>query len=345
MTRNPGDFFIPIWDDFDGELFQELVVDLLKAEGFEVEYSGVGPDGGIDVFADQKIRFGYNNPEPFVWAVQCKFISNPNKSISPSAVGEILNVVSDERFKEKKISGYFLVTNCRFSTNMMSQLRGLNNKLPGFKTTYWDRSRVHDLLNEHPKVYSKYFWPLIEKRSIESKIGFTANPSKLLEEMLHNPNATEADLFAFFNENPHLLLKALGSGIEVFSQVTLKDEERFNMIPDFLIKPTGSDPWTIVELRRPQSKLLVGGRRPIRFSSDAIIAVGQLREYQHFFELPSNREKLEKRIGFEIFRPRLVLLIGTDYGSSPQNAIINLKSYYQDVDFFTYSEIVERIRD
>ncbi len=156
MTRATQSPIDPPWSRFDGELFQDLVVDLLNREGFYVEPSGVGPDGGIDAFAEQRIQFGYNS-ESFVWAVQCKFKSRDGASISPSAVGEILNVVADERFKSRQISGYFLVTNARLSTNMMSQLRGLNGRMPGFRTTYWDRSRLNDALARHYHVYSKYF--------------------------------------------------------------------------------------------------------------------------------------------------------------------------------------------
>src|SRR5438105_2608955 len=107
----------PIWTNFDGNLFEELVCDLLAAEGYEVELSGIGPDGGVDAFAAQQITFGYNNPERFVWAVQCKFTGDPNRAIGPSDIGSVLNIVSNERFASKAISGYFLATNGRLSAN------------------------------------------------------------------------------------------------------------------------------------------------------------------------------------------------------------------------------------
>jgi len=155
MTDNLTPNISPIWEHFNGELFQDLISDLLAAENFLVEPSGVGPDGGVDIIATEKIRFGYNPPEPFVWAVQCKF-SSKSQSITPGKIGEILNVVADERFKDKKLSGYLLATNVRLSTNLMSQLRGLNDFKLGFKTTFIDRSRLHGLLIKHPNIYKKY---------------------------------------------------------------------------------------------------------------------------------------------------------------------------------------------
>jgi len=114
------EYFTPLWDKFDGELFQDLVCDLLSAEGYFVEASGVGPDGGIDAFARQDIIFGYNNPEPFLWAVACKFRSDAGKTIHPQDIGTVLNVIHNERFKSKSVGGYFLATNVRLSTNLMS---------------------------------------------------------------------------------------------------------------------------------------------------------------------------------------------------------------------------------
>ncbi len=155
MSSGEFKFTSPIWADFDGESFQDLIVELLTAEGFIVEPSGVGPDGGVDIFATEVIHFGINNQESFVWAVQCKFTSK-SRAISPKYIGEILNTVSDERFRERKITGYILATNGRLSANMMSQLRGLNNKIPGFKTSYIDRLRLHTLLVKHPQIFKKF---------------------------------------------------------------------------------------------------------------------------------------------------------------------------------------------
>ena len=69
--------FRPLWDEFDGELFQDLVCDLLTEEGYLVEPSGIGPDGGIDIFAPEGINV--------VTRVQCMFGGMDNKMPSSNS--------------------------------------------------------------------------------------------------------------------------------------------------------------------------------------------------------------------------------------------------------------------
>lgn len=332
-------FFRPIWDDFDGELFQDLIVDLLAAEQYQVDPSGVGPDGGVDAFATEHIRFGYNNPEPFVWAVQCKFISG-SRAISPGDVGEILNVISDERFKNRQISGFFLATNGRLSTNMMSQLRGLNGRLPGFKTTYIHRPRLHDLLNKHPNVYRKYFWEKIEKQAVAVDKQVANDPTKLLEQLINNQNTSEADLSAFFQSHPNLLAQTLGSNGEVYPQVRLGAD----YIADFLVEPQPNEAWIIVELRSPKHRLFTKHGSHVTLSNAAIQSIAQIRDFARFFSDPVRRGEFATKYGMDVFKPRLVLFMGRDHSHLSHNEIIELKSYFPEIEIFTYQDIFRRLR-
>src|SRR3989442_9343048 len=106
MSDQP-EYFRPLWDAFDGELFQDLVCDLLRAEGYYVEPSGVGPDGGVDAFAGQDIVYGYNNPERLTWAVQCKFRSDPTRALAPADVPGVLESVRGGPFPSRQLSGVF----------------------------------------------------------------------------------------------------------------------------------------------------------------------------------------------------------------------------------------------
>lgn len=343
----PGDkdgiFFPPNWNDFDGELFQDLIVDLLTAEGYEVERSGVGTDGGVDAFATQLIRFGYNNPERFVWAVQCKFSSNVDKSISPSAIGEVGNVVFDERFEAKNIAGYFLATNARLSTNTMSQLRGLNRRARGIRSTYVDRSRLLNLLITHFKIYSKYFWSRIEE---SAKLGSVpTDPILWFQQLIENPKTTEADLLAFFDANPQLLTRALGTGNEVQSQLLLPLDDGRAMRPDFLLSPRSDfDPWTILELRRPQNRVVAGQGARHTMAAAVHEAIAHLREYAAYFDAKDHRSLVSKRDGVDVFRPRLAVIIGMDYGGLGKKDIIRLKSVYPGVEVLTYREVLDRLK-
>lgn len=152
--------FRPSWHGFNGEHFRDFACDLLRAEGYVVDKIGVGPDGGIDAIATEKISYGYSEPEDVVWAVQCKFSSDPEISLKPKEVERAFEIITDERFKSRHVNGFMVVTNCRLSINTMSQLKGMNNGVPGFKTTYLDKCGLHNVLQRHFSVCRMFLDPV-----------------------------------------------------------------------------------------------------------------------------------------------------------------------------------------
>jgi hypothetical protein len=72
----------------------------------------------------------------------------------------------------------------------------------------------------------------------------------------------------------------------------------------------------------------------------------QLRAYRDYFESAENREKFKESAGVDVYRPKMVLIAGRDYGSLSQNDIIRLKSDFtnSNVDLLTYDELLERIK-
>jgi hypothetical protein len=193
------------WSQFDGLMFEELVSDLLRAEGFGVEPSGVGPDGGVDIVAAQQIRYGYNEPVPFTWAVQCKFSANPRKAISPHQVGEIYDILQDERFRAKNLQGFFLTTNVRLSINLVGRLRGMTQR-GQYYGTWWDNRMLETLLHKHRGIYNKYFtdWPrrkIIFKRPLSRDYGPGAMTMDILvsgptaDEELTEENSLKTEAF------------------------------------------------------------------------------------------------------------------------------------------------------
>lgn len=340
MTIESKEFYRPIWDDFDGDLFEELVGDLLVAEGFEVERAGIGPDGGIDAFVTEHIKLGYNNPEPFVWAVQCKFTANPKRAISPSDIGSISDTVKDQRFREKNIAGYFLATNGRLSTNLVGRLRGLNKPGLDFKTTWWDRPLLLDILDKHFKVFAKYFQPEPEK---PPKLGMPDEQAlKEFEELINSSATREAEIQAFLQAHPEFLVSSAAAGTEVFPQVYLEEPDGRVLVPDFLVKRGESPQWVLIELKRPQAKLVTGpsGRR--RLTAQVAEAIAQLQYYRDYFESPSNRDTIKRKYGIEVFRPRMVVVVGRDYGDLSSAEIIQIKTRYPEIDILTYEELLKR---
>lgn len=330
------------WEGFDGELFQDLVVDLLKAEGYKVEPSGVGPDKGVDIFAEQSITFGYNDPEPFVWAVQCKFKSDPKKSVSPGDVGSISDVLMDETFASKSLGGYFLATNGRLSTGTMSRLRGIGRH--GYKSTYWDYSSIQDVLDRQFKVYSKYFWRLIEAEFGRRHHGVRQDAVSELAELLGDKEVRERDLAAFFTTHPDLLAKAVGAVGDVYVQIPLGSGERV-LMPDFVIVSSeDADDSMIIELKHPSVPLVSTYKSVPVVSRSVHTGVAQLRDYIRFFDDPAQRQWAHDRFGFDVYRPRGVLIAGRTPTGMPAEERYLLRSQVGDIRLLTYDQLLHKLR-
>jgi len=354
MANHDQEYFRPLWDGFDGELFQDLVCDLLIAEGYKVEPSGVGPDGAVDAFAKQSIVFGYNHPEDFVWAVQCKYTSKLGKAISPSDVGSIHNSLNNERFEAKNIQGFFLATNGRLSTNMMSELRGLNNsRTAGIKTTYWDRSKIHDVLERNYAVYKKYFTDPPRGGGLppgDSPSGSGEQPSRgtdalaEFERLINSPNTREVEILAFLEKHPSFLALGEGTASTIIPQLTIDAPGIGSLRPDFIIR-SGAGPYIdVVEIERPTTRLLIRrGGRTVR-SHAWTQAVGQLRFYRDAMESPDVQERLSETFGGGGVQPRLMLIIGRSADFSGELERVKLQSQEPDVTVITYDDLMEYAR-
>ena len=260
-------------------------------------------------------------------------------------MGQILNIVSDERFQHRNITGYFLATNVRLSNNMLSELRGIPKKLPGFKSTYWDRSRVQDVLNTHYEVYKKYFGPA-KAKGPEHMARITRQDLDEFKALVTSPNVREVEIHAFLEDHPAFLVTTAGRGTKVLSQVALERRGRRVLRPDFMIRPSGHEPWTIVELKRPSTKLVVvGSRNRVRFTSEIYADIAQLRAYRDYLESPTCRDEVKDKYGAHVYRPKLMILVGNDYGGLTSDEVIRLKSDMPDVEIVTYADIIRRLRD
>lgn len=69
-----------------------------------------------------------------------------------------------------------------------------------------------------------------------------------------------------------------------------------------------------------------------------------MHEYRDWFDIPSNRDRLISKVGMEIYRPRMGVLIGTnkDFRDALQRQKIS--SRYPDIEIVTYDDIVARAK-
>lgn len=89
-------------DSITGKEFENLIAQLIRKLGFEIEWQSTGPDGGIDILANLEADLVSGR-----YVIQCKRYS---KKVGVGAVRDLFGVVSD-----KRVNKGILITNAEFT--------------------------------------------------------------------------------------------------------------------------------------------------------------------------------------------------------------------------------------
>jgi hypothetical protein len=166
------------------------------------------------------------------------------------------------------------------------------------------------------------------------------------EALINKADVTELDIQKFFEENPHFLL--IARLMQALPQVRLPDDTGKLLIPDFILKPIVAlqrlrdSNWQVLDLKRPQAKLLAGPSDHRRFSSEVFQAITQVKDYRDHFNNPQNTAAVDKLLGHPLKHPRLAVLIGRMPSSSEVELLEKEQSREPEVSVVTYDEILER---
>lgn len=147
----------------DGIKFEQLVRELLVLEGFEVHWTGVGPDGGRDLVVTEKLK-GELSEYQRKWLISCKHLANSNKSLGRDQAGNI-----SEDCKAIGAEGFILVCSTQPTASLVTRLEEIN-KNQGIITKYWDSIELEKRLLKPntfrlihtflPKSAAKYDWQI-----------------------------------------------------------------------------------------------------------------------------------------------------------------------------------------
>jgi hypothetical protein len=96
-----------------------------------------------------------------------------------------------------------------------------------------------------------------------------------------------------------------------------------------------------LELKLPSAKIVTRKPNRVRFSSCISEARSQLLEYKDWFEDRYNRAKLKGRVGMEIYRPRMGVIIGSNQDFRSVVERQKLADRFPDIEVVTYDDIVE----
>lgn len=166
-------------------------------------------------------------------------------------------------------------------------------------------------------------------------------PSEILEleDLVNNQRATEADLQMFFERHPQLFRQ--WDYRDVYPHVYLTREEAGPLVPDFVLVDPDLQRSMIIDLKLPRTKIVRRQANRDRFSAAVTEARAQLLEYRDWFEQPTNREMLKTRLGVEIYRPRLGVVIGSSSEFRTAFERQKFAATLSDIDVVTYDDIVK----
>jgi len=185
---------------------------------------------------------------------------------------------------------------------------------------------------------------LVPQRAVLSHLRdfalFSTQEIGELESLINSKTATEADLQKFFELHPHFLRKWDHRGIH--PHVFLTRETDGPLIPDFILTHKETQEAVVLDLKRAWlgSKLVRTQRNRERFSDMIMEARSQLLTYEDWFEDSGNRQRLKSIVGMEVYRPRLMVVIGRASEFQDEIERQRLRDRMPDIEVVTYDDIL-----
>jgi Domain of unknown function (DUF4263) len=169
------------------------------------------------------------------------------------------------------------------------------------------------------------------------------NQLEEFEELLADAKSNERNFQVFFETNPHFL-RGIDYG-RVVTHPSLLREDGGALIPDFMLQPLGSNYADILDLKRPDAKLVTGRKDRRHFAQGVHEAISQVREYREYFERPEYRRAVQERYGLTAYRPSTLIVIGRQPDIVSEE---EMKRIAGDVPSFvevqTYDDVLRRMR-
>jgi len=163
-----------------------------------------------------------------------------------------------------------------------------------------------------------------------------------LEDLMNSPRAVEEDFQRFFVRYPEFLI-----GDEyrrAHSKVVLTDEHENALIPDFILEPWDQDGLCdLLELKLPTAPIYVLKKNRAYFAAAVREACAQLRQYSRFFDEERNRNAIRDKYGLNLFRPRMIVIIGRR-GNVPPLAVREMELDVPNLQIRTYDDLIRRTR-
>lgn len=124
----------------DGTKFEQLIRELLVRSGFEVHWTGVGPDGGRDLIVVERAQ-GALAPFQRKWLVSCKHYAKSGKSVGLDDVTDI-----NDACEAVGASGFLLACSTQPSSTVVRRLEEIEGR-GKLVVRFWDSVEIEKRLN------------------------------------------------------------------------------------------------------------------------------------------------------------------------------------------------------
>lgn len=154
----------------DGIRFEQLVRELCLRSGFEVHWTGVGPDGGRDLVLVEKAQGALATFER-KWLVSCKHFAQSGKSVGLDDVKDITDAC-----RAVGASGFLLACSTQPSSTVVRRLEEITAR-GDIVTRYWDGIEI-ERRTDDPSTFPlrSLFFPVSSKNQ-PWRIYNTESPS------------------------------------------------------------------------------------------------------------------------------------------------------------------------
>jgi hypothetical protein len=181
-------------------------------------------------------------------------------------------------------------------------------------------------------------------RSLLTHVGgkfglFTSDQIEELESLLNDQAAGEKEFQLLFEKHPHFF--RFGDYREVYPHPYLCHRDEGTLVPDFILTNRELAKAAVLELKLPKPKLVRRQFNRERFATAVMEARAQLLRYRDWFRTPANRRTLVSRVGFEIYEPRLAVVIGRSSDFVDNVDRQRLAADNPDVEVVTYDDLLK----
>jgi hypothetical protein len=152
----------------DGVSFEQLIREMFIREGYDVHWTGVGPDGGRDLVVIEKVKGPLSYFER-KWLIQCKHKAHSGKSVGLNELDGIVDAC-----RAIGAEGFLLACSTQPSASLVKRLEELNQTM-GIVTAFWDSIEIEKRLFQpnsfplihifFPKTSTKVGWKIYNSNS------------------------------------------------------------------------------------------------------------------------------------------------------------------------------------